>query len=367
MFDKCATAAVYLTLGLGCVWLIVRALTKKFRPEAMGKFNSVSLGAAIGYAVGLLGILLYLKHDEHLSAGVVDLAAFVPVSVLLGLIVLLSLVGLILSLFKPNALKAFSRVSLALVSLAFAAFVIAHFVRFYSGKSDLNASKEAKLFVFAILLGVLVVALPVALGKKSVGSRTAPAVFASVSIAMSFALSYIRFLSLPQGGSVTLASLLPLLIYSHMFGIRKGAIAGAIYGFLQFVQSPWFIHPVQFLLDYPIAFGAVGLAGIFRERGVLGKRRALQFLLGALCASLIRYAAHVVSGTYVFGSGDPNFGAVAWSFLYNAFVFADILVAAIPGCVMLKSKSFSRYVDQYSQMPDDAGRARSETRTGEGI
>ena len=50
---------------------------------------------------------------------------------------------------------------------------------------------------------------------------------------MSFALSYLRIVKMPQGGSITIASLLPLMLYSFMFGTKKGVFAGLIYGVLQ--------------------------------------------------------------------------------------------------------------------------------------
>ena len=131
-----------------------------------------------------------------------------------------------------------------------------------------------------------------------------------------------------------------------MFGIRKGVVVGIIYGFLQFIQAPWFYHPLQFLLDYPIAFASIGLAGILNERNVLPKMKPLQFALGGLIAVTIRYLSHVVSGIFVFGSGDPNYGAVAWSFLYNAFTYADLAVCLVAGCSLFASKTFLRLVDK---------------------
>lgn len=76
--------------------------------------------------------------------------------------------------------------------------------------------------------------------------------------------------------------MLPLMLFSYMFGIRKGIIVGAIYGVLQAIQDPWIIHPAQFFLDYPIAFAMTGLAGIFKELNVikspLPHLRSAQFL-----------------------------------------------------------------------------------------
>ena len=72
---------------------------------------------------------------------------------------------------------------------------------------------------------------------------------ASLCIAVSFILSYIRLYKLPQGGSITLASMLPLFLFSYAYGVAPGMLAGMAYGFLQFIQDAYFVHPVELLLD----------------------------------------------------------------------------------------------------------------------
>ncbi len=148
---------------------------------------------------------------------------------------------------------------------------------------------------------------------------------------------------------MTFASLIPLMLYSYMFGIRRGVVIGALYGLLQFVQAPWFYHPVQFLLDYPIAFSAIGLTGLFNEIGLFPKIKPLGFALGALIAVTLRYFSHVISGIFVFGSGDPeNYGAVAWSFLYNSFVYVDFAFDLVIGVVITASKSLMNLIEKNS-------------------
>ncbi|MBR2384770.1 MAG: energy-coupled thiamine transporter ThiT, partial [Clostridia bacterium] len=68
-------------------------------------------------------------------------------------------------------------------------------------------------------------------------------------VALSFALSYIKLFEMPQGGSVTLFSMLPIMLFSYIYGMKKGLLVGVIYGLLQAVQDPYIIHPAQFLLD----------------------------------------------------------------------------------------------------------------------
>lgn len=347
VFDKAATVALFLTLALIIGALIVAFLIKKFKPDSIKTFGSVTVGLVVGYSIGLIGILLFLKLDEYISDGL-DLVTFIPVVSMLCAAIVLAVCGLIVSLFKPSSFKLFSKIALGIIGAFLAAIIIAHMVLMYKDSSGIDVAGEVMLYVFTAVLLAIIIFTALFFGKKDYAqNHTKSIVYAAVCIAMSFALSYIRFLQLPQGGSITFASLVPLMIYSYLFGIRKGLIAGIIYGFLQFIQAPWFYHPVQFLLDYPIAFGAIGLSGIFHEKEMFKDKKILQFILGAIFCVILRYFAHVLSGIFVFGSGDPeNYSAVAWSFLYNAFSFADMAICIVAGGALFASKSFTAFLEK---------------------
>ncbi len=90
-------------------------------------------------------------------------------------------------------------------------------------------------------------------------------VYGSLCVALSFVLSYIRLFRMPQGGSVTLAGMLPLIIFAVAFGPIAGILAGISLGFLNLIQDPYMIHWLQVVLDYPLAYGAVGLAGLIKK------------------------------------------------------------------------------------------------------
>ena len=143
-----------------------------------------------------------------------------------------------------------------------------------------------------------------------------------------------------NGGSITFASLLPLMLFAYCFGARKGVFVGIIYGMLQCLQNPQLYEPMQVLLDYPIAFGAIGLAGMFKNFKCI-KSDLLKFALGALVAVTLRYVAHVLSGYYVFSSWAwPGYGALSYSVVYNLFCFVDLAVVLIPAFAIFSSKSF---------------------------
>ena len=125
--------------------------------------------------------------------------------------------------------------------------------------SDLGATGWISLFTLLIL------AADAHLDHDGRKTWTAKSMaYAALSIALSFVLSYIKLFSMPNSGSVTLASMLPLMLFAAAYGVGPGLLAGAAYGLLQYVQGGWFVHPIQFLLDYPIAFALIGLAGVYK-------------------------------------------------------------------------------------------------------
>lgn len=125
--------------------------------------------------------------------------------------------------------------------------------------SDLGATGWITLFTL-LILAAIVIAMSVS--RKTWNAKSLA--YAALSIALSFVLSYIKLFRMPQGGSVTLASMLPLMLFSAAYGVGPGLLAGAGYGLLQYVQGGYFAHPIQFLLDYPLAFALIGLAGLYK-------------------------------------------------------------------------------------------------------
>lgn len=345
VFEKAGTLAVWLTAGIAAALILAYFLVKKHRAQSLKTFGDISKGVAIGYSIGIMSVLMLLKLDEYFAAGYIDLTTFIPVVALLGLIIIFAVAALIVAAVKPEKLPAVIKTAVWLIGTALVALLAVKAIQMY-GESEKEPSSELLLYIFTAVLVALVAVLTFAVCKKQECDKSKSIVYAAVSVAMSFALSYMSVHKLPQGGSVTFASLVPLMLYSFMFGGRKGVLAGFVYGFLQFVQGPWFYHPVQFLLDYPIAFAAIGLTGIFRETHIFKNKPFAQFALGGTLAVVIRYFSHVVSGIFVFGSPDPHYGAVAWSFLYNSFAFADFAIVLAVAAALFVSKVFMRSLNE---------------------
>ena len=150
--------------------------------------------------------------------------------------------------------------------------------------------------------------------------------FAALSIALSFVLSCIRLYRMPQGGSVTPASMLPLMLFSAAFGVGPGLLAGLVYGVLQYLQGGWFLNVWQFALDYLLAFAALGLAGLAKK---------LPEKWGLYCAMLIAVIGRALSATLA--------GIMFWetapvaSLVYNGtYLIPEVVICMILAAIIAK-------------------------------
>jgi len=125
--------------------------------------------------------------------------------------------------------------------------------------SELGTTGWITIFTILILAAIMV---GMSVSRKTWTAKTMA--YAALSIALAFVLSYIKIWRMPNSGSVTLASMLPLMLFAAAYGVGPGLLAGAAYGMLQYLQGGYFVHPIQFLLDYPLAFALIGLAGLYK-------------------------------------------------------------------------------------------------------
>ncbi len=207
--------------------------------------------------------------------------------------------------------------------------------------SDTASVKEFALYAFAILLTVILLTIAKS-DKQPLSFHSKSLAYAGVCASMSFALSYIKLWDMPNGGSLTLASLFPLALYAYVFGVKKGLFAGFCYSLLQAIQDPWIIHPAQFMLDYPIAFTAVGLAGIFRNSKFNQTNPNLALSLGCGVVGVFRYTAHVLSGIFAFEAYAKGQNAVLFSLAYNVYVLFDIALVIAVSLLVLSSKPLTK-------------------------
>lgn len=137
-------------------------------------------------------------------------------------------------------------------------------------------------------------------------------------IALSFVLGYIKLFSMPQGGSVTAGEMIPIIIFALRHGSLPGIVVGALYGFVQMLFGGSIFHPLQAIFDYPVAFGVLGLAGLFSSEFEKTKK-ILPVIKGASLGIVLRMIAHTLTGAIFFASYAPE-GQNPWAYsiIYNA-------------------------------------------------
>lgn len=154
----------------------------------------------------------------------------------------------------------------------------------------------------------------------------------AIMAALAYVLSTIKVFTMPQGGSVSLV-MVPIALLAYRRGLTPGLIAGLIVGMLNFLlDGSSYVHPIQLLLDYPLAFLALGLAGVVRlgRFGESGKR--ITALWGGLLLGVAgRLLCHFISGVVWFAEYAPAGTPVAvYSFIYNiTYLLPEMIITGI--------------------------------------
>lgn len=368
-FDAIEPIALWLTVAVVGALLIAGLIIFFAKKDVFGKSVKYMLFSFVVYAL-LLGIIMLVLHlvkrtnQEYLDDNYVDrdIIGYVLVPLLIAFAI--TLVGAIslfcIQKFKPSASKIATIAvgALAGVAVIVAAATIGVYYFKHIAENDYYVSAETKfnqvvLYVSSAVLIVMMVAGAFLLGRNDKTKLDSHCIaLAGITIAMSFVLSYIKLWEMPQGGSITLVSLLPVMVFAYVYGPKKGILVGVIYGIMQAMQDPYIIHPAQFLLDYPVAFAMVGFAGVFKNINALDKLPQVKFVLGAIVAGTLRFISHVLSGVYAFGAfaldkGYTNFWV--YSLAYNSFVFVDIALVVVVGAIVFSSKSFVKQLNKYSE------------------
>lgn len=153
---------------------------------------------------------------------------------------------------------------------------------------------------------------------------------AAVAVALAAVLGLVRIFRLPQGGSVSL-EMLPLYYIALRRGGWVGVLAGAVYGLVDLAIDPYVIHPVQLILDYPLPFALLGVAGFFPRRP----------LVGVTLGTVGRYLSHLLSGVIFFASYAPA-GQNVWAYsaLYNAsYLVPELVIGLILMAILLNRQA----------------------------
>lgn len=173
--------------------------------------------------------------------------------------------------------------------------------------------------VLLILVGIGIVA-----GKKrNRRQATRMLVFSAAAIALATVLSFLKIVELPQGGSITLFSMFAITLIGYFYGPAQGILCGMAYGLIQLILGPYVIHPAQLVIDYPLAFGMLGLSGFLNKRpdGLLAG-----YMLGVFG----RLAMSVISGVIFFADYAGEMDPFIYSVGYNiAYLGGEALLTAV--------------------------------------
>ena len=360
---------------LAIAWLMVFFVNR----NASGKVAKNMLAGFVFYALALGVFLLILEinkkfdsaylEDNYVSNDIVS-HVFIPLLIATVLTLACAVTLFVLAKKKSPALTVATYICSGLIAVAVIVSVIMIY-KFYSANvvddgyytdEDYGKLNNLALYISASLLVIGSIVAGFILGNKDgKGFDTKCISTAGICVALSFTLSYVKLFELPYGGSVTLFSMLPVMLFAYVYGIKKGLVLGLLYGMLQAIQDPFIVHPAQFLLDYPIAFAMLGYAGSLTRAKALSNKPRLKFTLSAIIAGTLRWLCHVLSGVFAFGayaldavgksegvfsaltpSANPITNFWLYSTVYNGYVFVDVLLVIIVGFVIFSSTSFKK-------------------------
>ena len=204
---------------------------------------------------------------------------------------------------------------------------------FFNSLVEESFTNTVTYFSIAII-AILIVALGIMLARKTLAAKDIA--YAGVAISLALALSFIKVTPVQYGGSITLASFAPLLIYAYYFGFVKALACGLIFGLLQFIQDPYILTPATFMLDYLLAFASISIMGLFSKF----KLNAKTIVLGTTTSILFRFLMHFISGILYFNHGSiwvnlPADSAVAYSLLYQTVYLIPDLIICLTAMLLL--------------------------------
>jgi thiamine transporter len=158
----------------------------------------------------------------------------------------------------------------------------------------------------------------------------------AIFVALATALSLIVVYTLPQGGSITAGSMVPILWLALRRGSKVGVVAGVLYGLIQLALLPYVIDPIQLLLDYPLAFGVLGLAGLFQKYPFAGAAAGISG----------RFVMHFIAGVVYWAPIEaPTLNPFIYSAVYNgSYLVPELVISGFILYLLQKSKVLRAYL-----------------------
>ena len=172
-------------------------------------------------------------------------------------------------------------------------------------------------------------------------SKTRVLVECALMIAVGTVLSNIKFFTLPNGGSVTLLSMLPFVLVSFRHGVKWGVFTGFVNGCLQMLMG-FYPPPApsvlsfagEVLLDYVLAFMALGTAEFFAHGF---KNRMAGVAVGTFVAGFLRFLCSFLSGVLIWGNLSEGIGAWTYSLVYNgSYMLPETLITMVAAVLLCR-------------------------------
>ena len=183
--------------------------------------------------------------------------------------------------------------------------------------------------------------------KRIKATSTVRLTESAMMITIAALLSMAKLIDMPYGGSVTMASMLPLVIIAYRHGTGWGILTGFAYGLVQFALGtknlsyiPHTFASVATLIaaDYLAAFAVLGFGGIFRR---VTKRQTTAIALGSILVAVLRYLCHVISGVTVWADFSMSKAGLIYSLSYNAtYMLPEMLILVVAGIFLSNALDF---------------------------
>ncbi len=172
-------------------------------------------------------------------------------------------------------------------------------------------------------------------------SKTRILVECALMIAVGTVLSNIKFFTLPNGGSVTLLSMLPFVLVSFRHGVKWGLFTGFVNGCLQMLMgfypppaSTVLYFAGEVLLDYLVAFMALGTAAFFARPF---KNRTVGVAVGTFAAGFLRFLCSFLSGVLVWGNLSDGLATWTYSLVYNgSYMLPETLITVVAAVLLCR-------------------------------
>ena len=155
-----------------------------------------------------------------------------------------------------------------------------------------------------------------------------------------------------QGGSITIASMVPIVIAGILFGTKWGLCASVAYAIIQMLFG-FYPPPTQtfgyfvlvVLLDYIIAFGVLGLSGFFYK--LFGKK-GWAIPVSAAIVTTLRYVCHILSGILIWGVyAEEGQSVLSYSLIYNGtYMIPEIIITTIVTALIFKMGFFKNQISK---------------------